>query len=300
MKPLVSFVLATCNRQDLLVNAIDSILEQEYPNFEIVVISNGSTDGTRDLFIDDGEYNLDNIAFYHYEEQLGVAEARNVGYRKATGEILVTLDDDARFNNLDATENIVFEFESNSELGILSFKIVNYYTQAVEDSKIPTRDDNRSANESFECAYFLGGGNAIRAEVFEKVGYYPSDFEYSFEELDLSYRAFDEGFRIKYVPSVVVIHEADPKSEGVERDTLEQYLTNRIKVAVRNLPWRYVIVSSVIWTGYTLLQAKFDPRPLIGALETVLKNQDEIMSNRSVISYASLKEIQKMGGRTWI
>lgn len=300
MDPLVSFVLATCNRRDLLSAAIDSVLAQEYSYVEIVVVSNGSTDGTRDLFSDGAKYDRDCIEFYHYDEQLGVSEARNVGYRKASGDILVTIDDDAVLANADATGNVVSEFEADDDVGILSFKIVNQHTQQVESDKIPSRDDTKSGDEPFQCAYFLGGGNAIRAEVFETVGYYPSDFTYSFEELDLSYRALDAGFDIKYVPSVVVIHKAEPKSEGVAQSVLEQYLTNRIKVAVRNLPWRYAVVSSLIWTAYTLYRARFDPRPAAAAIYAVVQDRRNVASARNVIDAPTVERIRRRDGRLWM
>lgn len=299
MGELVSFVVATCNRRQLLVDTIESVLQQDYPDIEIVVVSNGSTDGTRDLFAEDAEYDDDRIRFYHYDDQLGVSEARNVGYRKANGDIIVTIDDDAIIENADATDEIIQAFAADERLGILSFKIVNYYTGKVGSEKIPTIRKGQPPDIPFESAYFLGGGNAIRAEVFETVGYYPSDFTYSFEELDLSYRTLDAGFKIMYVPSVVIIHNAEPKSSGVPHSVLQQYLTNRIKVALRNLPWRYVILSSIIWTCYTVYRADFDPRPALRSLHTILYERGDILTSRSVISSGTVNKIKNCGGRLW-
>lgn len=299
MSETVSYVLATSNRRELLVDALDSILEQDYADLEVIVVSNGSTDGTGKLFETGGPYDLPEIEFLHFDSQLGVSEARNVGYRKASGSIIFTIDDDAILQNRDATSNVVSEFERDETLGIASLRIKNFYSGRVEPGKIPTRDSDRTAEESFECAYFLGGGNAIRANVFETVGYYPSDFTYSFEELDLSYRAMDAGFKIRYVPSATVIHKAEPKSEDVPPGVMEQYLTNRVKVAIRNLPWRYVVVSSAVWSVYALYRTNFDIGVLVRSYLHLVRDRSQLVDSREPVSRATIRKIRRLDGPLW-
>ena len=92
--PLVSCVLATYNRADDLKEAITSVLEQEYRPLEIVVISD-STDGTDELFEEGGPFDIDRVHYHHFPGRMGVPRARNVGFERAAGEVLLTLDDDA-------------------------------------------------------------------------------------------------------------------------------------------------------------------------------------------------------------
>lgn len=297
--PLVSYVVATAGRRELLEEAMESITNQTYGNIEIVVVHDGDDDGTMELFGSGGPYDLDEVQFHHFDTALGVSGARNIGYENANGDILVTIDDDAEVTEPDATHKIVKKFADDPDAGILSFRIVNSYTGKVEDIKVPTRDGTRSADEEFECAYFLGTANAIRREVFETVGTYPTSFRYGFEELDLSYRALDAGYKIRYVPTVSVIHKAKPKSEGVDKSTLEQYLTNRIKVALRNLPWRHVVFNTVIWTVYTMYRSRLDPRPTFYAYISIIKNIKSIIRERNSIREETITKIKRMSGRLW-
>ncbi|CAG7856707.1 hypothetical protein MCAMS1_01299 [biofilm metagenome] len=87
--PLVSVIIPTYNRADLLPAAIESVLGQSYPNTEVIVIDDGSTDHTQDVLRQySGKINAE------YQENNGASAARNHGIRKANGEIIAFLDSD--------------------------------------------------------------------------------------------------------------------------------------------------------------------------------------------------------------
>jgi len=88
-KPRVSVVIPTYNRQDLVVEAIESVLAQTYTGFEVIVVDDGSTDETAARI----EPYLDRVN-YRTQENRGVAAARNTGIRLAQGEFVCFLDSD--------------------------------------------------------------------------------------------------------------------------------------------------------------------------------------------------------------
>jgi glycosyltransferase involved in cell wall biosynthesis len=88
----ISAIICTHNRADYLGAAIDSLLNQTYGNYEVVVVDNASTDDTRSVV----NARLPHPQLiYIYEEQLGLSHARNRGAAVARGDILAYLDDDA-------------------------------------------------------------------------------------------------------------------------------------------------------------------------------------------------------------
>ncbi len=87
--PLVSVIIPTYNRGWIVCEAVDSVLAQDYPNFEVLVVDDGSTDNTKDLL---GKYK-DNIRVL-YQKNRGVSAARNIGIKKANGEYIAFLDSD--------------------------------------------------------------------------------------------------------------------------------------------------------------------------------------------------------------
>ena len=89
VSPLVTVVIPTYNRASFLREAIDSVLEQTFRSFELIVVDDGSTDGTGDLLRSYGS-RLRSI----YQENRGPSAARNAGIRAARGEWLAFLDSD--------------------------------------------------------------------------------------------------------------------------------------------------------------------------------------------------------------
>jgi len=86
---LVSVIIPTYNRVQLIAQAIDSVLSQTYRNFEIIVVDDGSTDDTKQILI---PYK-DRIT-YIYQENQGGAAARNTGINRAKGKYIAFLDSD--------------------------------------------------------------------------------------------------------------------------------------------------------------------------------------------------------------
>ncbi len=84
----VSVIIPTYNRFEKLKRAVDSVLNQKFKDFELIVIDDGSTDETRDYF-----EKFDGIK-YIYQENKGVSAARNTGIKVAKGEWITFLDSD--------------------------------------------------------------------------------------------------------------------------------------------------------------------------------------------------------------
>ncbi len=94
--PLVSVYIPTKNRQALLATAIDSIIQQTYPNVEILVVDDGSTDNTFE-FLTQLASKHDNIVIFRNEASKGACAARNIAIKQANGEFVTGLDDDDVF-----------------------------------------------------------------------------------------------------------------------------------------------------------------------------------------------------------
>jgi|SRR5581483_12375434 len=89
---LASIILPTYNRAYCLTKTLDSILAQPYRPFEVIVLDDGSTDGTAGLIT--GRYGSDDRVQYHYTPNSGVSAARNSAMALARGEVLVFADSD--------------------------------------------------------------------------------------------------------------------------------------------------------------------------------------------------------------
>lgn len=88
MNPLVSVIITTYNRCDLVAEAIESVWKQDFNDYEIIVVDDGSSDSTGEVL---KKYN--NVTYF-YQENHGVSQARNQGLKLARGEFISFLDSD--------------------------------------------------------------------------------------------------------------------------------------------------------------------------------------------------------------
>jgi len=91
MSPLVSVIITTYNRCAMVGDAIESVLKQDFFDYEIIVVDDGSTDGTNDAL---RKYNQVNQVNYFYQENQGISRARNQGLALSQGEFVCFLDSD--------------------------------------------------------------------------------------------------------------------------------------------------------------------------------------------------------------
>ncbi len=94
MKPLISVIVPVYNGQDFLLNCVKSIEAQTYQNLEVIIINDGSTDGTAEL-CEEMNRIYDNIRFITLNDK-GVSAARNAGIEAAKGEYITFVDADDR------------------------------------------------------------------------------------------------------------------------------------------------------------------------------------------------------------
>ncbi len=90
-EPLVSAIVPTYNRANLLYRAIESVIKQSYPNLEIIVVDDASDDNTQEVINGISDHRL---RYIRHQKNLGGAASRNTGIDAATGEYIAFLDSD--------------------------------------------------------------------------------------------------------------------------------------------------------------------------------------------------------------
>jgi glycosyltransferase involved in cell wall biosynthesis len=114
MSKLISVIIPTYNRGELILRAINSVLIQSYQNFELIVIDDGSTDKTEDLL---APLVKSEKIKYSRQENRGVSSARNTGVGLAKGELISFLDSDDEWLT-DKLQHQISFLEKNSHLRI--------------------------------------------------------------------------------------------------------------------------------------------------------------------------------------
>ncbi|WP_157744149.1 glycosyltransferase family 2 protein [Halopenitus persicus] len=256
-QPAVSVLVATSNRPERLRTCVESILDQNHPDFELLILDSSEEIDSCDRIADLTENHR--VTCTHKMDFRGVAGSRNWLIENARGDVLVFLDDDAYFPDKSALSSILDAFEDR--IGIQAFRVVDNPGEQNEKIRVPLPKnavDRTNLNTKFPVSYYIGAGHAIKRDVIETCGAYVDKFMYGSEELDLSYRAIDEGFNILYNPEVIVHHR--PQQPVISTETTghtETYyrVANRIFIAYKHLPVKYLPTYLFVWLLYFFTQS---------------------------------------------
>ncbi|HZC26080.1 MAG TPA: glycosyltransferase [Actinopolymorphaceae bacterium] len=240
----VSCVFLTMgDRPDELDRSIRSVQDQAGDPVEIVVVANGVPapkvpDGVRVLEL---------------TTNVGIPAGRNAGLDAAEGDIIMFVDDDGWLASPTTAERLRQLFALDHRLGIVSFRITDPDTGAVQRRHVP-RVRVGNPRQSSEVTTFLGGAAAIRRWVFDEVGVFPAMFFYGHEETDFAWRALDAGWGIRYDASCILCH---PTTAPTRHPTYFRLnARNRVWLAKRNLPLPVAFVYLLTWIGVTVVRTR--------------------------------------------
>lgn len=249
----ISVLIGTRNRPEALKRCLKNVLSQDYPNFEVLILDD-SSDSCDICDLIRGLINS-RVRCFRAPQPLGVAGGRNWLMELAKGDVFCVIDDDAYFDSPYALTRIAEVLSRNPDIGIIAVKVVDYRDGKrellVPFSKWALFRHPDLIDREVDVSYFLGTCHAIRRKVIEICGPYQSDLIYGEEELDLSYRAVQNGFRIRYIPDVIVHHY--PHSSVVKslwsmkHPELYYHTRNRILLASKYLPFRYLFFYISFW-----------------------------------------------------
>ncbi|MGC2237062.1 MAG: glycosyltransferase [Pyrinomonadaceae bacterium] len=216
-EPRVSVVVPAFNEGKVIVRTIESLLESDYPNFEVIVVDDGSGDNTFELARENFGANK-KVSIFR-KENGGKAEALNFGWRLAKGEIIVALDADTLFESQTISalarrfaDKTIGAVAGNAKVG----NRINIVTKWQALEYVTSQNFDRRAFASLNCITVVPGSvGAWRREVLEKIGGFSSDT--LAEDQDLTIQVRKLGYYIGYEENAVGLTEAPDMLRGLAK-----------------------------------------------------------------------------------
>lgn len=240
--PRVSIIIPTWNGLAYLRPCLDSLKEQSYGDFEVIVVDNGSSDGSVTTLLQ--EY--PEVQVLPLAENGGYSRGCNAGIQIAQGEILVMLNNDTETDPR-WVESLVRALDSHPDAGSAASRIMLFDRRdtlhsAGDSYGLDGLPDSRGVWQRFgppydaEAYVFGGCGGAVayRRELLEAVGAFEEAFFMYCEDVDLNWRAQLAGWKCIYTPDAVVYHHLSATGGG----PLASYHVGRntLWVIARNVP----------------------------------------------------------------
>jgi GT2 family glycosyltransferase len=224
-----SIIIPTYNGQELLRDCLYSIRESTKGiPYELIVVDNGSTDGTLDLCM------RERVTFVSLPRNMGFPEACNVGLRVASGEALLLLNNDV-LATPHWLEHMLLCLDSSSDVGIVG--PVSNYASGKQQLKEPYTDledmskrfSHSDPSKWLEVRRIVGLCFLFKREVMEKVGLLDEQFSPGhFEDDDYCMRARQAGYRLMIAGDTFLFHHGS-QSFSREGNEAHQALIARNK-----------------------------------------------------------------------
>jgi GT2 family glycosyltransferase len=211
------------NRKEILRHVLTVLARQTYPNYEIVLCDNNSTDGAPEMVRQEFPY----VQLIQLRENMGIT-GYNIAFERSTGEIIVILDNDS-FLEDDGIVGIVKKFQAYPMLGALGCKVYNYYSGRIHHWHPNVKSESVPA-EGVDAPLFNGCAAAARSSVLKDVGFYADEFFLYENERDLCTRIINAGYSVKYFTDIIGYHMVSEEGRSSER---------LIYYSTRNLIWYY-------------------------------------------------------------
>ena len=291
-------VIVNWNGKHLLERCLPSVLGQTFDDYEVVVLDNGSTDGSVEWV----EARCPTVRRILNDRNLGFAQGNNRAIQATRSEYVATLNNDAE-PAPDWLAELVRAIESSRTVGMCASKMVRVDDAEIMDScgiKIDHAGigwnrygGERERPEEVKAYEVLGpcaGAALYRRAMLDQVGLFDEDYFACYEDIDLAWRAQRAGWRCLYVPSARVVHRHS--STLKEGSSLKGYLLGRNKVwtLIKNYPWPDWLICFPLILGYDIAAWVYallcgDPSPLRGRLAALKSLARPLKKRRDIQAF---------------
>jgi len=246
--PKISVVVCTFNGSRTIRECLEGIGKLRYPNYETIVVDDGSTDGAGDIA---AEYDVRLVR----TENQGLSAARNLGWQSATGEIVAYIDDDAR--------------PDPDWLTYLAAAFLKEDYAGVGGPNIPVPDDGDTANcianspggpahvllSDCEAEHIPGCNMAFRRNWLEAINGFDPQFRQAGDDVDVCWRTRERGGKLGFSPAAMVWHHY--------RRTVRAYWKQQMgygkaeAMLERKWPEKYNSGGYATWAGHIYVNGIF-------------------------------------------
>lgn len=249
----VSIIIPNYNGAKYIKECIDSVYNQTYKDYELIVVDNASSDNSNEII----EENYPEIKLIKNDTNTGFSIAVNQGIKESKGEYALLLNNDtlAEPTWLEALVNTI---EKDKKIFSVCSKMIQYYNNdKIDDAGDEycvlgwawKRGDGKSTTEytkTEEVFSSCAGAAIYRKATFDEIGYFDENFFAYMEDVDISYRAKIYGYKNVYCADAK-IHHIGSATSGSKYNGFKIKLAarNNIYVPYKNMPLLQLIINFI-------------------------------------------------------
>lgn len=247
----ISVIIPNYNGEKIIDGCIQSLLQQEYKDFNIIVVDNNSTDDSVKII----EEKYPSITLIKNNENLGFAAAVNIGIKVSKSDFVALLNNDTEVDTK-WLGNLYSVVSKDDKIFSASSKMIRFYERDIIDDAgdqynllgwAYKRGDGASVdkfNKNKVVFSTCAGAGLYRRKVFEEIGYFDENFFAYLEDIDVSFRGNIHGYKNVYVNDAIVYHMVSATS-GSRHNEFKVKLASRNSIYLirKNMPLIFTIIN---------------------------------------------------------
>jgi len=217
-KELISIIIVNWNGKRFLKDCFNSLLRQNYKNFEIIFVDNASSDDSVDYITKQFTKKL-SIKIIENKQNYGFAKGNNVALPFCSGKYILLLNNDT-ICDTGTVRSLISPFKKNAQLAAVQPKLVQMDNQEKLDAcgsfwsntgflyhyGIGKNSNLSQYNKTMQVFSNKGACMMIKKKVIDKIGLFDNDYGSYYEESDFCHRAWLSGFECIYYPTNALVH----------------------------------------------------------------------------------------------
>jgi cellulose synthase/poly-beta-1,6-N-acetylglucosamine synthase-like glycosyltransferase len=224
----ISVIVPAWNEEVGIITSIESLLRNSYKNLEIIVVNDGSTDNTNKVVkeyynakIKNNDLKGKTFVYINKKKNKGKGAAINSGIKKSTGDLIITMDADTKFEK-DAIFTVARYFQNkdiDAAVGNVKVASSSSVIGIIQQIEYTLGFYFKRTNSIIDCEYIIGGAFGIfRRSVFDKCGYF--DENNRTEDIEFSTRIKSFGLKTAYIEDAIAYTEGADSILGLLKQRL--------------------------------------------------------------------------------
>jgi glycosyltransferase involved in cell wall biosynthesis len=208
---MLSIIIPTYNQAQYIKETLDSILRQQFDDYEIIVVDDGSTDLTRGIVFEYIAKYTDKIKLIVHPRNMGLSSALNTGLReceRGNSEFITWISSDSYYVSGALSTLVGNMMVAPKEVGVVFTDFIVFGPQG--QSVLSRGNGGRIGREEMLQRNWVGASFIFRKECYKKIGYYSVDLE-TVEDWDYWIR-ISEHYKLRHVPCIGVMWRDHPGS----------------------------------------------------------------------------------------
>ncbi len=233
----VTIVIPNYNGKHFMKPCLESLEQQTYQDFQILIVDNASTDGSLEYM----QQNYPNLKVIALDKNYGFSRAVNEGIKACNTKYVILLNNDTTVDS-NYVKEMVAAIESSPDIFSVSSKMIQMYEPELIDSAgdlytilgwgICRGAGRPISNYTKQDSIFTAcaGAAIYRTSIFQEIGFFDEEHFAYLEDIDIGYRAKIYGYRNIFCPTALVCHVGSGTSGS-------KYNSFKVKLSARNSIW---------------------------------------------------------------